>query len=132
VLITGGTSRLAGAMSAALGMGCRTNADGVAAARDAFGGIDVLVNNAGIGMQTVNPLCMTNPRRLWTVQPDRFRDLVTTNVTGYFLLTRAVVPTMVGACFGKVINVSINESTTRRAGFTPTGPSAPRPTPCHT
>jgi gluconate 5-dehydrogenase len=29
----------------------------------ALGGIDMLVNNAGIGMRTVNPRFMTHPRR---------------------------------------------------------------------
>jgi NAD(P)-dependent dehydrogenase (short-subunit alcohol dehydrogenase family) len=97
--------------------------DGVAAASERLGGIDVLVNNAGIGMRTVNPRFITDPQPFWTVEPDRFRDLFTTNVTGYFLLARAVAPTMVKAGKGKIINVSVNESTMRRAGFAPYGPS---------
>ena len=98
-------------------------ADGIAMASDALGGLDVVVNNAGVGMRTVNPRFMTNPQPFWTVEPDRFRDLFATNVTGYFLLARVVAPAMVQAGRGKIINVSVNETTTRRAGFAPYGPS---------
>jgi gluconate 5-dehydrogenase len=97
--------------------------DGIAAARNALGGIDVLVNNAGIGMRTVNRRFMTDPQPFWTVGPDRFRDLFATNVTGYFLLARVVAPAMAAAGRGKIINVSISETTMRRAGFSPYGPS---------
>jgi NAD(P)-dependent dehydrogenase (short-subunit alcohol dehydrogenase family) len=98
-------------------------ARGIAAASDALGGIDVLVNNAGIGMQTVNRRFLTDPQPFWMVEPDGFRDLFATNVTGYFLLARALAPVMVAAGKGKIINVSVNETTTRRAGFAPYGPS---------
>ena len=98
-------------------------ADGVAAARAALGGIDVLVNNAGIGMRTVNPRFLTEPRRFYEVAPAGFADLIATNVTGYFLVARAVVPDMVAAGHGTVVNVSINEETMRRRGFVPYGPS---------
>jgi gluconate 5-dehydrogenase len=66
---------------------------------------------------------MTDPQPFWTVEPDRFRDLFETNVTGYFLLARAVAPAMAQAGRGKIINVSVNEATTRRTGFAPYGPS---------
>jgi gluconate 5-dehydrogenase len=98
-------------------------ANGVAVAKEALGGIDVLVNNAGIGMQTVNPQFMTDPQPFWNIEPDRFRDLFATNVTGYFLLARAVAPVMAQERKGKIINVSVSESTTRRKGFAPYGPS---------
>jgi NAD(P)-dependent dehydrogenase (short-subunit alcohol dehydrogenase family) len=98
-------------------------ADSMAAMWDALGGIDVLVNNAGIGMRTVNPRFMTDPQPFWTVEPDRFRDLFATNVTGYFLLARAVAPVMTQAGKGKIVNVSVSEATTRRGGFAPYGPS---------
>jgi NAD(P)-dependent dehydrogenase (short-subunit alcohol dehydrogenase family) len=101
----------------------RSVADGIAAATDALGGIDVLVNNAGIGMRTVNRRFMTDPQPFWLVEPDRFRDLFATNVTGYFFLARAVAPVMVEAGKGKIVNVSISETTMRRAGFVPYGPS---------
>jgi gluconate 5-dehydrogenase len=161
VLVSGGTSGLGYAMSAALVAGgaqvvltgrdaARTSAaaaqlapspsgravgvamdvrdeqsvaEGIAAAWESLGGIDVLVNNAGIGMQTVNPRFMTDSQPFWNVEPDRFRDLFATNVTGYFLLARAVAPVMVQAGKGKIINVSVSEATTRRAGFAPYGPS---------
>jgi NAD(P)-dependent dehydrogenase (short-subunit alcohol dehydrogenase family) len=101
----------------------RSVADGIGAAADTLGGIDVLVNNAGIGMQTVNPRFLTDTQPFWMVEPDGFRDLFATNVTGYFLLARSVAPLMVEAGTGKIVNVSVNPATTRRAGFVPYGPS---------
>jgi NAD(P)-dependent dehydrogenase (short-subunit alcohol dehydrogenase family) len=96
---------------------------GVDRALISLGGIDVLINNAGIGMRTVNPDFMTEPIGFWQVSPDGFRDLLTTNVVGYFLVARAVVPHMLEAGHGKIVNISVNETTMRRRGFTPYGPS---------
>jgi gluconate 5-dehydrogenase len=101
----------------------RSVSAGVIAVREALGGVDVLVNNAGIGMRTVNRRFMTDPQPFWDVAPDGFRDLFATNVTGYFLLARAVAPLMIKAGHGKIINVSVSETTMRRAGFAPYGPS---------
>lgn len=96
---------------------------GVERALTILGGIDVLVNNAGIGMRTVNPDFMTEPIGFWQVSPDGFRDLLATNVLGYFLVARAVVPHMLEAGHGKIVNISVSETTMRRKGFTPYGPS---------
>ena len=101
----------------------RSVSAGVDRALDTLGGIDVLVNNAGIGMRTVNPHFMTEPAGFWQVSPDGFRDLFATNVLGYFLVARAVVPHMLEAGRGKIVNISVNEATMRRRGFTPYGPS---------
>jgi NAD(P)-dependent dehydrogenase (short-subunit alcohol dehydrogenase family) len=86
-------------------------------------GIDLLVNNAGIGMRTVNPDFMTQTRGFWTVSPDGFRDVLDTNMTGYFLVAREVTPRMLAAGRGRIVNVSVNLSTMTRAGFVPYGPS---------
>jgi NAD(P)-dependent dehydrogenase (short-subunit alcohol dehydrogenase family) len=88
-----------------------------------LGGIDMLVNNAGIGMITVNPDFMARPQGFWEVSADGFRAVVDTNLTGYFLTAREVVPRMLAAGGGRVVNVSINEETMRRTGFVPYGPS---------
>lgn len=96
---------------------------GVVAALDAVGAVDVVVNNAGIGMRTVNPSFLTDPRPFHEVAPEAFVDLFATNVLGYFLVARALVPAMVDAGSGTVVNVSINSSTMRRRGFIPYGPS---------
>ena len=41
-----------------------------------LGGLDMLVNNAGIGMRTVNPRFMTEPQPFWKVAPAGFRDVL--------------------------------------------------------
>ena len=88
-----------------------------------LGGIDMLVNNAGIGMRTVNPDFMTRPQPFWQVPVDGFRAVVETNLTGYFLVARAVTPRLLAAGGGRIVNVSVNEATMRRGGFVPYGPS---------
>jgi NAD(P)-dependent dehydrogenase (short-subunit alcohol dehydrogenase family) len=88
-----------------------------------LGGVDMLVNNAGIGMRTVNPDFMTEPRGFWLVSPAGFRDVIETNLTGYFLMARAVTPRMLAAGEGRIVNISVNEATMTRAGFVPYGPS---------
>ena len=98
-------------------------ARGVEDAVDALGGLDLLVNNAGIGMRTVNPRFLTDPKPFWAVSPAGFRDVVETNLTGYFLLARSAVPRMLAAGGGRVVNVSMNHSTMNRKGFVPYGPA---------
>ncbi|MET8041320.1 SDR family oxidoreductase [Micromonospora sp. NPDC005215] len=88
-----------------------------------LGGIDMLVNNAGIGMRTVNPRFMTHPQAFWEVPADGFRAVVETNLTGYFLVAREVTPRMLAAGGGRIVNISVSESTMQRAGFVPYGPS---------
>ena len=95
----------------------------VAGAREAWGGIDMLVNNAGIGMRTVNPRFMSEPQPFWEVTPAGFRDVVETKVVGCFLMARAVVPLMLADGGGRIVNISMNEQTMVRRGFVPYGPS---------
>jgi NAD(P)-dependent dehydrogenase (short-subunit alcohol dehydrogenase family) len=133
VAITGRDADRVEAAARELGTGCvgvsmdvRDEADvarGVDRVFDELGGLDVLVNNAGIGMRTVNPRFLTDPQPFWAVSPDGFRDVVATNLTGYFLVARAVVPRLLSAGSGRVVNVSANHSTMNRKGFVPYGPA---------
>src|SRR2546429_2958811 len=88
-----------------------------------FGGIDMLVNNAGIGMRTVNPRFMTHPQTFWEVPVDGFRAVIETNLTGYFLVARAITPRMLAAGGGRIVNISVSHSTMNRRGLVPYGPS---------
>lgn len=101
----------------------RSVSAGVETVYGTFGGLDVLVNNAGIGMRTVNPLFMTDPLPFWEVPEAGFRDVLETKVTGTFLVSRAVVPRMLDAGAGRVVTISLSQSTMTRRGFVPYGPS---------
>jgi gluconate 5-dehydrogenase len=96
---------------------------GVDAVDARLGGIDLLVSNAGIGQQTVNPRFLTDPAPFWEAAPDAFRDVVDTKIVGTFLAVREVVPRMLAAGAGRVVVISMNESTMTRAGFAPYGPA---------
>ena len=88
-----------------------------------WGGCDLLVNNAGIGMRTVNERFLDEPLPFYAVSPEGFFDVIATNLTGYFLVARAFAPAMVAARRGRIVNVTMNTATMRRRGFVPYGPS---------
>lgn len=97
--------------------------DAATAIAQRWGGLDLLVNNAGIGMRTVNPRFLTDPQPFWEVPPEGFAQVVATNLTGYFLVARAFTPLLLKQGHGRIVNVTMNHETMRRRGFVPYGPS---------
>lgn len=91
--------------------------------QERLGPVDVLVNNAGRGMRYVSERFMAEPTRFWETDPDTWRMVIDTNVNGPFFLARAVTPGMINRGWGRIINISMNHETMRRAGFSPYGPS---------
>jgi 3-oxoacyl-[acyl-carrier protein] reductase len=68
----------------------------VAEASDRLGGLHILVNNAGIARD----------RALWRMEDDEWSEVLETNLTGAFNMTRAVAPTMRAQQHGKIVNVA--------------------------
>jgi 2-dehydro-3-deoxy-L-rhamnonate dehydrogenase (NAD+) len=62
-----------------------------------FGKIDILINNAAI----VGPNANT-----WEYPPDAFRDVINVGLIGTFYCCRAIVPHMIAANYGRIVNLS--------------------------
>jgi len=80
--------------------------EGIEAVVSSWGRIDLLVNNAG-AIEPEVPLWESDVSTWWSV--------ITTNVRGPFLMTRAVVPVMIAAGGGRVVNLNSGAGTTGRA-----------------
>jgi NAD(P)-dependent dehydrogenase (short-subunit alcohol dehydrogenase family) len=74
-------------------------------------------------MKDVSPEFLTEPTRFWETKPEAWKMVVDTNVNGPFFMARAVVPRMLAAGGGSIVNVSINYEPMKRRGFSPYGPS---------
>lgn len=75
---------------------------------DTFGRLDVLVNNAGI----IDP-----QERLAEIDPAGWADVMNTNLLGVFHGIRAVLPVMLEAGRGTIINVSSGAATSPLEGW---------------
>ncbi len=62
-----------------------------------FGSVDILVNNAGAGSAMV-PICNINL--------DTWEHDLRLNLTSHFLMCKAVIPGMVKAGYGRIVNVA--------------------------
>src|ERR1700691_371610 len=68
----------------------------LAALPEAWRAIDVLVNNAGLSRGL---------EKLWEGKPEDWEEMIDTNVKGLLWVTRAVVPGMVAAGRGHIVNL---------------------------
>jgi NAD(P)-dependent dehydrogenase (short-subunit alcohol dehydrogenase family) len=112
----------------------------VRATREAFGSVDVLVNNAGrgpleqldeVGLQAqIEQGLPTAPQlrvgglgtRFWEADVSGYLRMLMTNLGGPFLMTRACVPDMLKRGFGRIVNISTSRPTMVHTGFGPYGP----------
>ncbi len=78
----------------------------VQAARDAFGPIEVLVNNAGI----------TRDGLLLRMSEKDISDVLDTNLKGAFFCTKAVLKDMMKSRYGKIVNITSIVGVTGNAG----------------
>jgi NAD(P)-dependent dehydrogenase (short-subunit alcohol dehydrogenase family) len=95
----------------------------VAHVRANYGGLDVLINNAGIGMGTIRDDHFQHPVRLAEIEPEHWRRFFEVNCMGAFLMMRAAVPQMVEQGWGRVVNVTTSFFTMLNEGFAPYGPA---------
>ena len=77
---------------------------GMAAAISHFGHVEVLVNNAGIGVSSLRPDAETRLPSLEELSAPVWDRFFAINVTAPMLLTRAAVPMMRAAGWGRIIN----------------------------
>lgn len=89
----------------------------VAEALQPSGRIDVLVNNAGIGQAGLRPDQRRRPIRFWEATPEQWQRFLAVNATGPIMLTRAVVPHMLQARYGRIITVTTSLGTMMREGY---------------
>ena len=77
-----------------------TDADSIAAVMKAvneeFGAVSILVNNAGITKDTL----------LMMMKEDQWNDVINTNLTSIYRLSKAVIRTMMKARKGRIINIA--------------------------
>jgi NAD(P)-dependent dehydrogenase (short-subunit alcohol dehydrogenase family) len=87
---------------ATLVVGDVSTVEGARAAADAalehFGGIDVLVNNAGISQSTM--------RDTWDIEEDLWDRVIAVNLRSVYACTRAAVPHMVERGGGSIVSIA--------------------------
>lgn len=82
---------------------------------ESAGGIDILINNSGIS----GPNMPT-----WEYAVDDWRRVIDIDLTGPFLVSRAVVPQMKEAGWARIVNIA---SVAGKEGTPPTPPRTARP-----
>ncbi|MEK3881839.1 SDR family oxidoreductase [Paenibacillus sp. PL2-23] len=85
----------------------RQVADAVAAALAEHGRIDILLNNAAI----------LEPGSVMELSAEEWQKQIATNLTGPFLLTKAVLPSMRKQQYGRIINITSSLSHNGAGGF---------------
>jgi NAD(P)-dependent dehydrogenase (short-subunit alcohol dehydrogenase family) len=95
----------------------------VAAAAGHFGGVDILINNAALGMNAVHPRYQIKSLQIEDVSEETWRRFMMVNVCGTFFMLRQVVPILRARKWGRVINIGTSFLTMLRPGYSPYGPS---------
>jgi 3-oxoacyl-[acyl-carrier protein] reductase len=89
---------------------------------DALGGLHVLVNNAGMALTFNDPHADRAPN-FWQIDPAMWMRMVSVNMTGAFLMSRAAVPHLIAQGWGRIVGVTTSLDTMIRGRNAPYGPT---------
>lgn len=81
--------------------------EAIAAVLEHFGRIDIIVNNAAV----------FEPGTVLELTSDEWQNQIAINLTGPFLLTKAVIPAMRNAKYGRIINITSDLSWNGAGGY---------------
>jgi NAD(P)-dependent dehydrogenase (short-subunit alcohol dehydrogenase family) len=97
----------------------------VAMARERFGGVHILVNNAGLTFTTIDParFRLAEPQKFWQVSDDVVHAVIETNYIAADQMARRVAPGMVEQRWGRIVNVTTKLDTMNRPHTSPYGAS---------
>ena len=98
-------------------------ADVVRTAVARFGKLDVLVNNAGMGLLLVSGNFESDPPSFVTAGVDAVRTIFETNIMGPFFMAQPAAARMIEQGWGRIVNVTTSIRTMQRGGVYPYGPS---------
>lgn len=94
----------------------------VSATFERFGGVDILINNAGVGSNHARPANFEGMLKFWNCDPDLWAEAVTINGMGAFYMAHACVPHMLNRGWGRIINNTTNFHTMLGPGRSCYGP----------
>lgn len=90
---------------------------------DRWGGLDILINNAALGMGAVRADHFTRTVQIEDIDVAVWQKFMDVNVGGAFYLAKAAVPVFRRAGWGRIVNVTTSYYTMLRPGFSPYGPA---------
>ena len=76
-----------------------------------FGALHILVNNAGVGLSSIRENYYKKNIKFWEVPDENWDVIIETNVKGAFIMSKAAVPHMLSAGWGRIINVTTSLDT---------------------
>jgi NAD(P)-dependent dehydrogenase (short-subunit alcohol dehydrogenase family) len=90
---------------------------------DRFGQVNMVINNAGLGMRPFSENFMTERTKFWEADIVQVQATFDTNTMGPFHMAAIAVPHMLKRGWGRIVNVTTSIGTMQRNGFFPYGPS---------
>ena len=88
-----------------------------------FGGLHILVNNAGRGPTHVEEAPGTKSLKFWEANEAAWTNVITTNVIGTFYMSRHAATVLMAGGWGRIVNVTTSLSTMQRRENSPYGVS---------
>jgi 3-oxoacyl-[acyl-carrier protein] reductase len=88
-----------------------------------FGGLHILVNNAGKGPAHLETLPDFRSMKFWETDADMWATVIATNVIGTFNMSHVAAPHLISNGWGRIINVTTSLSTMQRRENSPYGVS---------
>lgn len=86
-----------------------------------FGGLDIVINNAGKGPAFMERAPQTRGTRFWESDPAAWAQVIETNVCGAFYIAHYAAPIMLERGWGRIINITTSLATMQRGANSPYG-----------